>query len=62
MVVGPQKINGGMEAYKTDALARVAENVKRIFTIGVKQAINLSSLLNLSACFRNTATMASGEL
>lgn len=45
---------------------RVPEKVKRIFTIGVNHAINLSSpLRNLSkacACFRNTFMTESGEL
>jgi hypothetical protein len=45
---------------------RVPEKMKRIFTIGVNHAINLSSpLQNLSkacACFRNTLMTESGEL
>ena len=45
---------------------RVPENVKRVFTIGVNLAINLSSpLRNVSkacACFRNSFMTESGEL
>jgi hypothetical protein len=45
---------------------RVPENVKRMFTIGVNHAINLSppfrNLLKACACFRNTLMTESGEL
>ena len=47
-------------------LPRVAENVKRILTMGANDFISLSSpLRNLSRacdCFRNTSKMESGEL